>query len=265
MTEILTPSPHDAADEAAPVQPYVQRTLTHKALHFSIHEIQSSMDVRAPHALDLDYTRTMMAFLLFLQQPRHILMIGLGGGSLAKFCHHHLPRTVITAVEINPHVVALRDEFLIPPDGSRFKVIVGDGARHLRDDPEVCDVLMVDGFDDQGQPEALCTQAFYDLARERLRPGGMLVVNLHYGHPEHRRHVARIRRAFGGQALVVDDAECCNTVVFACKGERLTGVRRDDLRPARSLRRDARGQLAEAFALVTDAWTQQIGSAPATP
>ena len=67
------------------------------------------MDLRDPSALDLEYTQTMMGFLLFLPQPQRIAMIGLGGGSLAKFCHRYLPRTRIQVVEINPHVIALRD------------------------------------------------------------------------------------------------------------------------------------------------------------
>jgi len=51
-----------------------------------------------PYALCLAYTRKMMAFLLFNSQPRRILQLGLGGGSLAKFCYKHLPDASITAV-----------------------------------------------------------------------------------------------------------------------------------------------------------------------
>ena len=51
-----------------------------------------------------------------------------GGGSLAKFCYRHLPDTCITVVEINPHVIALRDEFKVPPDDRRFRVVEADGV-----------------------------------------------------------------------------------------------------------------------------------------
>ncbi|MDE8344502.1 MAG: hypothetical protein POG24_11875, partial [Acidocella sp.] len=69
------------------------------------------MNLDDPCALDLEYSRTMMGFLLFKPEPKHIAMVGLGGGSLAKFCHRYLPATRIEVVEINPHVLALRDEF----------------------------------------------------------------------------------------------------------------------------------------------------------
>src|SRR5512146_1660508 len=108
MPETLDPSLH--------ARPFVHEGSNRKGLYFSISEIQSRMDLRDPFALDLEYTRTMMGFLLFRPDPRQIAMIGLGGGSLAKFCHRHLPAARLQVVEINPHVIALRDEFHVPPD-----------------------------------------------------------------------------------------------------------------------------------------------------
>ena len=64
-----------------------------------------------PSELAVNYTRTMMGFLLFNQHAVNIAMIGLGGGSLLKFCYLHLPTTHFTAIEINPDVIALRHEF----------------------------------------------------------------------------------------------------------------------------------------------------------
>src|SRR5262245_24128131 len=93
---------------------FIAETSTTKSLHFSAHQIQSRMDLRKPFALSLEYTRTMMGFLLFEPAPESILMIGLGGGSLAKFCYRYLPACRIKVVEINPNVIALRREFLVP-------------------------------------------------------------------------------------------------------------------------------------------------------
>lgn len=53
-----------------------------RSLHFTIGEIQSSMRLDRPDELEVDYTRTMMGFLLLASRPRYIAMIGLGGGSL---------------------------------------------------------------------------------------------------------------------------------------------------------------------------------------
>jgi len=249
--------PENTADDDAFVKPFVYETLTSKALHFTISEIQSRMQPQRPYALDLEYTQTMMAVLLFNHQPETLAMIGLGGGSLAKFCYHHLPRTRIRVVEINPHVIALRDEFKVPPDDERFKVWRGDGAEFLRFAPSPVDVLMVDGFDNEGQPSELCSQRFYDNCLDALQPNGILVVNLHAAHRKHDTFLSRIRRSFGDEVLVVGDADCCNNIVFACRGSL---ARRYKLRAPRKPRHfDAQTwtELRPAFDKVAAAWAKR--------
>ena len=109
-------------------------------------ETQSQMRLQDPDVLDLEYTRVMMGFLLFHPRPDRIAMIGLGGGSMAKYCYRHLLRSSIDVIEINPHVIALRDEFHVPPDNERFNVIRGDGAQFVHERATRYDVLLVDGF-----------------------------------------------------------------------------------------------------------------------
>ena len=244
------------------VKPFVYETLSSKALHFTISEIQSRMQPLRPYALDLEYTQTMMAVLLFNSQPATLAMIGLGGGSLAKFCYRHLPKTRIKVVEINPHVIALRDEFRVPPDDERFKVRRGDGAEFVRFAPYPLDVLMVDGFDSEGQPPALCSQRFYDDCRASLQTMGMMVVNLHAGHREHDSFLARIRRSFDGEVLVVGDADCCNSIVFACKGSLADRFNHKALmRRPRHFDPQAWEELLPAFARVSSAWKKQVDTA----
>lgn len=250
----------DSADSGLQhVKPFVYATPQSKALHFSICEVQSRMQVRHPDALDLEYTRTMMGFLLFHPAPRQLTMIGLGGGSLAKFCHRHLPHTVIRAVEINPHVIALRDTFHVPPDGPRFAVVRGDGATVVREAAVPCDVLLVDGYDSDGLPSRLGTARFYDDCHDALEPGGVLAVNLHAGHHRFDILVDRMRRSFGGNVLLVDATDRSNTIVFAFKGRDLSELRRGPLRPPPGLDGVAYKQLRADFAAVTAALLAQAG------
>jgi spermidine synthase len=97
--------------------------------------------------LEIDYTRTMMGFLLLNPSPRTIAMVGLGGGSLVKFCRSHLRSVRMTVVENNPAVIALRKDFGIPDDDERLCVIADDGADFVRNSVLGVDVLLVDGFD----------------------------------------------------------------------------------------------------------------------
>ncbi len=189
------------------------------ALHFSLHEVQSFMRLDDPEALALGYTRLMMGGLLCHPAPEVIGMVGLGGGSVAKFCHRYLPNSRIEAAEINPHVVALRDEFQIPPDDDRLAVHVTDGARWVRRSPEAFDWLMIDGYDYSGLPSVLATQRFYDDCSQALRPGGLFLANLFREHPQHEVHMDRLRRSFNGAVLEVPAPEGeANSVVLAGPG-----------------------------------------------
>ena len=62
-----------------------------RSMHLGSDTVQSSMRLDDPSALVLSYTRAMMAFLLFRPRPAHLLMLGLGGGSLPKFVYKHFP------------------------------------------------------------------------------------------------------------------------------------------------------------------------------
>jgi spermidine synthase len=195
--------------------PFVLQDGNSRSLHFTMGETQSSMQLDRPDELFVDYTRTMMGFLLLNPTPRRITMIGLGGGSLAKFCHRHLPCAAITVLENNPGVIALRQEFGIPDDDARLRVIADDGAAHLGSVVAAIDVLLVDGFDSSGQPAQLCSQGFYDDCFSALAAGGVLVVNLHTDHPQHELFCQRITRSFRGNAMQVLSRDRSNCVVLA--------------------------------------------------
>ncbi len=233
-----------------PARPFVQETSSTKTLHFALHEVQSRMDIRQPDALNLAYTRMMMGFLLFVPAPANIGMIGLGGGSLAKFCHRHLPQSTITVIEINPLVIALREEFRIPKDSPRFRILEADGAAFLRETTLRFDVLLVDAYDEQGLPEPLGTQRFFDDCCAALTPEGLLVVNLHADHPHHVIHVDRISRSFDGATLVVDDTARDNRIVFAEKGRPAPSLRIGPLRRPAPLDESAWQPLQASFARI---------------
>ncbi len=122
-------------------KPFIVDSGRRRFLHFDLDCVQSAMYLEDPNRLCLAYTRRMMTFLLFNRAPRHILLLGLGGGSLAKFCYESLPRAIIIAVEPNPDVIALREEFLIPAMTFAFRVVQADGADYIARLPPGEDVI----------------------------------------------------------------------------------------------------------------------------
>ena len=103
--------------------PQVHTCGDRRRLEFQPGMIQSEMLLSRPDHLLLRYARAMMCFTLFVPRPRHILMVGLGGGSLLKFCHRHLPEARITVLELRADVIALREQFMLPPDDARLRII----------------------------------------------------------------------------------------------------------------------------------------------
>jgi spermidine synthase len=188
-----------------------------RALHIGGVAVQSAMRLDDPYALALDYTRCMMAFLLFRPVPRQALMIGLGGGSLAKFLHRELRHLRVRVVEIDSRVVtAARSHFHLPPDDARLSIEVGCGADALA--PECCDLLIVDGFLDETVPDSLASPAFFDAAWIALEEPGVLVMNLMDSDPRFDETLQHVEAAFGGAVLCMPALRDPNVLVFALKG-----------------------------------------------
>lgn len=198
-------------------KPYLKECDGILALHFDTLSIQSEMSIDLPDELVISYTRAMMSFLLFEPSPKRIAMIGLGGGSLAKYCYRYLPQAEITVVEIDPDVIALRNEFSIPADDARFKVLLGDGAEFVTGAARQFDVLIVDGYDTAGLPAQLSSQKFYDDCFASLADNGIMVVNLWGGYPHYDEYLARIHNSFSDRLVIVDAEDSVNKIVLAAK------------------------------------------------
>ena len=187
-----------------------------RALHIGGVAVQSAMRLDDPYTLALDYTRCMMAFLLFHPEPRQALMIGLGGGSLAKFLHRELRTLRVRIVEIDARVIdAARAHFHLPPDDARLAVELGCGAEALA--PECCDLLVVDGFVDEALPESLASAAFFDAAWMGLAEPGVLVMNLMDSDPQFDQTLQHLERSFGGAVLCLPALVDPNVIVLALK------------------------------------------------
>jgi spermidine synthase len=181
--------------------------------------IQSAMRLDAPDAIELDYVRAMMAFLLFCPEPRDILMVGLGGGSMARFIHERMPAARVTVAEINPGVVTVaRKYFRFPEEDERLEIVIGEGAEAVAGRPASCDVLVVDGFVNGGVAGSLCTRSFYDAALAALRPQGVMVANFMADDGKLERHCSRIEKAFGRPPALLLAEEQDNLIAFALRG-----------------------------------------------
>ena len=198
-------------------KPFIGESAQERTLYFSLDNIQSRMRLDDPWALDLSYTRKVMSFLLFRAAPRRILMVGLGGGSLAKYCYRYLPGARVDAVERDDDVIALRDYFLIPRGSRRLAVIAADGARYVANSRERYDVVICDAFESDGIAPSVGQEAFYENVFSSLNAGGILVANLAGPTDDRRRHLALMTRVFADDVLLVPVEGEGNEIVLAFK------------------------------------------------
>jgi spermidine synthase len=208
-------------------KPFIEDCGPLRYLHFDLDNVQSVMRHDDPDALCLAYTRKMMTFLLFNAEPRRILLLGLGGGSLAKFCYRHLPGAQITVLEIDPNVLALREEFQVPPDNERFRVVQGDGVAYIGGGSQQTkrrriareDVILVDACDRNGLSPTLAAPELYANLRRRLAVGGVLVMNVCGEPTDIESHIARIRGVFGERVISLPAKEDGNLIVMGFRAQ----------------------------------------------
>lgn len=153
-----------------------------RSLHFGSSNRQSSLSLSDPETLQLPYARAMMAWHLFKDDVKDALLIGLGGGSLARFLLHHFPQCRLTAVEYRESVVDIAHSHFGLPVDSRLNVIVGDGGafvrQHTENDAGRYDLMIIDAFDVDGLAGSVNSIAFFDACKSLLKPEGILGINL---------------------------------------------------------------------------------------
>jgi len=209
-------------------------------LHFGSRWIQGAMRIARPNALELDYTRDMMAPLLLRSGaawPRTVLLIGLGAASLTRFLHRHRPRAAQTIVEIEPAVIrAARQYFRLPPESARLRIEIADGSDYLQASDREFDLILVDGYDAKGRTGMLDTLPFYCNCQARLSGRGVVAANLLTRNHGIRGSLERMRAAFDGRALGLPMCASGNVVIVAAAGEAVELAGSELARRARHLR-----------------------------
>ncbi len=212
------------------------------------------MRMDAPTALFHEYIQRMMAWLLFVEPDsvaqRQAMQLGLGAGSLTKFCHKEL-RMKTTAIELNPQVLtACRGWFKLPSDGSRLQVVLADAALEIQDVRwwGKVDALQVDLYDQEAAAPVLDSFPFYTHCKRLLTAEGCMTVNLFGRASSFARTVEKISAAFGADAVwAFKPTREGNTVVLA---------QRTPTRPRRELLHSRAEIIQTAWGLPATKWVR---------
>ncbi|WP_255474784.1 fused MFS/spermidine synthase [Pusillimonas sp. ANT_WB101] len=201
MQHVFNPVAQPSATSAGSIKLLEEEGVRY--LHFGTPWVQGAMRLDAPYALEIEYIQQMMMWMLFMDQPRHIVQLGLGAASLTKFCWKQFPKSRVTAVELDPAVIeTCRTHFGLPSDDERLTVLAMDALDFVRDPARhgTIDILQVDLYDALAVGPVLGSAEFYQACADCLTPEGILTINLFCDYPEHLDHLNVIGDVFHATA-----------------------------------------------------------------
>jgi spermidine synthase len=222
-------------------------------LHFGTEWVQGAMRIRKPDWPELEYAQQMLAWMLFIEDPRAIVQLGLGAAALTKFSYRQFPQAQVTAVELNPSVIAICNSmFKLPPEDERLRVLEMDALDFVLDDAnhDTIDALQCDLYDATARGPVLDTPEFYQACNACLTERGVMTVNLFGDHPSFAKNIKAMRFAFA-HVICLPEVHDGNVVALCFKNK-------PDLDPARLAARAA--QIVAATKLPAKSWVKGIAA-----
>jgi spermidine synthase len=176
-----------------------------RSLYFGSFAQQSAMSLKNPDALHLAYTKAMMSSLLFNDVEDDVLLIGLGGGSLAKYLLQNFPKCRLEVVEYRKAVVEIAHDYFGLPHDNRLNIVIDDGARYVLErnklQREFYSLIMLDVFDSQGMAQEICSLEFFAACQKMLKKDGILIINLWNTNEQFKQLFSWLGSLFNGKLL----------------------------------------------------------------
>lgn len=220
-------------DELGPVT--VSQRDGYRYLSFGNAVEQSVIDLARPHRLEHVYTQAMMLGLALRPETSRALLLGLGGGSLARALQRVRPRMLVDAVEYRQTVIDAAREHFFLADDKRLRLHCGDANEFIRREHSHYGLLMLDLYRAEGMHPVQTEVEFLHRCRQRLAADGILVSN-HWCSEfrDSRQAHQAMYQVFGDQVLYLH-VQGGNTIAFGFAGP-LPGLQRNTwLEKARQL------------------------------
>ena len=190
-----------------------------RSLHLGTSWVQGAMRLAKPDHIELEYVQMMMMWMLFVDQPQHIVQLGLGSAALTKFSYQRFPGARVTVAELNPNVIAIcRAMFALPPDDERLKVREMDAMDFVceRANHGTVDVLQVDLYDEEARGPVLDSPEFYQACFDCLSDGGIMTTNVFGDFINYDKNLQNMELVFDA-VVWLPEVHDANIVVIAFK------------------------------------------------
>ncbi|HEY9030472.1 MAG TPA: fused MFS/spermidine synthase [Kangiella sp.] len=142
---------------------------------------QSCIFLDAPEIFVFDYYKQAMGVTFFVEDPKEILIIGLGGGVLANTFGELYPEAHITSVEIDPVVAKMAKKYFSYDDSKpNFETHIRDGrvfVKRALKDKKRYDLILLDAFNSDYIPEHMMTKEYLEEVKELAKDDGIIMAN----------------------------------------------------------------------------------------
>lgn len=191
----------------------------YRALSFDSIFEQSSYSLEKPYAVVHEYIRIMMLVVGFIT-PKHVTLLGLGGGSILRSLHYFLPQCHFQVVELRPKVYEIAQYYFCIPNDKRVQVSISDAKLHLKTMNEASShIIFSDLYDAYLMSPIQVQKRFVEECWRVLSKDGWLVINFH--------QLPHINSIFFNAlidqfpTIFLCPANGGNCILFACKSNKI--------------------------------------------
>ncbi len=186
-------------------------------LKFDRLAIQSEINAVEPHQLRMKNLQLLMGLLLFMDAPKSVLLLGVGGGSLIQFMRHYFPDTHITGVEYDEELLQFVQKHLLLPQPDDFlKYEISDARDYIAHCNQQFDLIIVDIFNGDQTPDWLIQNDTSKRLKRLLSKRGALGFNLLIENEKvFNRFYQQLRNQFARQTLVIESEDYENLLIYA--------------------------------------------------
>lgn len=139
---------------------------------------QSAMKLSDPCFLYYVYARLAFAGLAYVDEPKDVLFVGLGGASMPKFFRRHYPDANVDIAEIDPVIVEVAQKYFHYKPDKKTTIYTKDARVVLSKVKKQYDIIFLDAYNTRSIPFHLTTKEFLETVRSRLKPKGVVVSNI---------------------------------------------------------------------------------------
>lgn len=138
---------------------------------------QTCFILNSPEKLLFNYQKLVLSSLYLNPAAKKVLMIGMGGGTIATAIKNVLPEIHLDIIKINPLVVEVAEDYFMFQNESNVKVIIQDGFDFVLKSNNKYDIIIIDAFLNATVQPKFLTEDFLSSLKNIMSDGGVVVFN----------------------------------------------------------------------------------------